>query len=265
MVVILEHQNDNITKLFIKAHSEFKESEKSEKSIEGLYDILYLLKTRNRNSEEDYILARIYHLLGDKINSLKVIEEAQKKAKKKGNNKLTKLQNEIEKQKQWHYTKHYIDLRDAKLNKQPTTLNKQDFVVSTDDHENSYLLKLSNAEKNIVILNKNVQTGNDHFIFSNVKPDEYLFLLIEEHIKWLGEINEELLTFYRNTEFDHKLDKVGQDWFDGLNVWDLDIEIDKESSFLTTVFISDYLQNDFGFRLEIKNNSIENIEYDPIL
>lgn len=263
---ILENQSENIVKLFIKAHSEFKESKKSDKSVENLYDLIYLLKDKNRNSEEDYILANIYNLLGDSWSALQIINDTIGTANNKIKQKLIKLKAEIDKQNiQIQHIKKYRDLRDAKLIKQPTILKKEDFIVSIDELAKSHLLKLTKTDKNVVLLNKNVKIGKDYFIFSKIKPDEYIFFLIEEYIEWLGTLKDELLDFYNNNEFDYKVSKVGQDWFDGLKIWDINIEIDTEFSFLTTIFISDYQKNDFGFRLEIKNNVIRCIEYDPIL
>ncbi|MCD1116965.1 hypothetical protein [Chryseobacterium turcicum] len=46
---------------------------------------------------------------------------------------------------------------------------------------------------------------------------------------------------------------------------DFIIEIKEDLTIETEIFIYDYLQNDFGFRLEIINQEIKNIEYDPIL
>ena len=79
-------------------------------------------------------------------------------------------------------------------------------------------------------------------------------------------LKEDLLIFYNKLFNDEgKIFNVGKSWYDGLNVGNLSIFIDKNSNFETEIILYDYIQNDFGFRLNIKNKEIRKIEYDPIL
>lgn len=261
----LKNQNENIAKLFIKAHSEFIQTKKSEKSVEALFDLIYLIRKKESSEQENYVLANLYSLLGKNIDAQKVIEKGLKGDNKKVIQKLLNLQKEIDKQKQWHRIKEYRDLRDSKFIKKPSKIKKSDFVISKEERTETYHLKFSDTKKEIVILNKNVKIGNDYLISSKAKPDEFLFLLIEEHIEWLAKLKNEFLTFYNNNEFEYKFGIVDQNWFDAINVWDFQIEINENLSLVTNIYISDYLQDDFGFRLEIIDKTIQEIEYDPIL
>lgn len=262
----LETQIENITKLFVKAHSEFKESKQSEKSVEDLYDLTYLLEGKEKTDEENYILAYTYNLLGKIIEAQKTIEKGLKREHKKVNLKLIKLQKEIDKKRQSQYIKKYRDLRDSKVLKKPTTLKNNDFIVTKDAIAN-YNIKLNENIPTIIILNKRLLLDNDSFIFSHSKPDDWLIMLIIEHIEWLGttDAKEKLFSYYLNNKFEYKLEPIGEDWFHGLDVWDCHIEIDKNHTIFTSLCISDYAQNDFGFRLELKDRDIQEIEYNPIL
>lgn len=81
----------------------------------------------------------------------------------------------------------------------------------------------------------------------------------------MGGLKTELLDFYNSSIIDYKIENAGQEWFDGLDVSDIFINIDKDGNFMASVIIHDYLQNDFGFCLEIKNRLFAKIEYNPEL
>lgn len=260
----MKNQNENITKLFIQAHSEFIQTKKSEKSVESLFDLVYLINAKRNTEEDNYILANIYSLLGKNSDAQKVIEKGLKGENKKVIQKLLNLQKEIDKQKHWRI-KEYRDLRDSKIIKNPSKIKETDFLISKEESTETYHFKLSDPDKEIVILNKNVRIGSDYFVSSKIKPDDFLFLLIEEHIEWLAKLKNEFLAFYNNNEFEYKFGIVDQNWFDAINVWDFRIEIDENLLLVTYIYISDYLQDNFGFRLEIIDKTIKEIEYDPIL
>lgn len=259
---------EKLTTRFINAKKEFLDSKASEKSVENLYDIIYFLKNiKERNFEENYVLAEIYNLVGENIFASKIIEESLVNAKGKEIEGLKSIQNKIENQLDNLNVKIYRDLRDSKLIKEPTKLNIEDFIIEKDI-DNSYCIKISKRINNIIILNKNIKNGagfGDYYIFSSKEPNDYLLTQLIDYIKWLGQIKSELLVFYNSSSFKHKFNSVGQKWYDGLNVFDFSIEIDEDNSFVTEIILHDYLQNDFGFRLGIENKILKSIEYDPNL
>lgn len=262
---------ENISTKFEKVKFEFIKSNASEKSVENLYDLIYSLKEiKQKNFDEDYILANAYHLAGKNIYAKKIIDKRLiENFKKFEIKKLEELKQEIDNRDIWN-TKHYRDLRDAKIIKNSTKLNLEDFIISKDKME--YCIGISNKINSIVIINKNVIimdrlfNFDNNVAFSQKEPTNTLLIKLLEHIEWLGQIKEELLNFYNNDFFGAgKLNNVGQKWYDGLNVEDLIIYIDNDDNFETEIIAHDYLQNDYGFRLEIENRNFKNIEYDPIL
>jgi hypothetical protein len=74
-----------------------------------------------------------------------------------------------------------------------------------------------------------------------------------------------MLIFCNQANFPYKLANVGKEWFDGLSISNFDICIEKNYDFNIEIILHDYFQNDFGFKLKIKNQSFMQIEYDPIL
>ena len=270
--VILKRTVKDLTTKFEKAQSEFIKSNASEESIEGIYDIIYSLKmVEKKEFQENYILACAYELVGENINASKIIE------KLLHNNfndfeikKIKLLQEHIKNKYLWDDDKIYRDLRDARLIKTPTKLNLNDFIISKNTVE--YCIGLSEKKESIVILNKNVILEemlfieNKEIVFSQIEPTNLLLEKIIQHLEWLAMLKEDLLIFYNKLFNDEgKIFNVGKSWYDGLNVGNLSIFIDKNSNFETEIILYDYIQNDFGFRLNIKNKEIRKIEYDPIL
>jgi hypothetical protein len=260
----------NITKEFKDAKVEFLKSNGSEKSVEKLYDIIYFLKDlKEPTFDEKFILAKIYNMVGSNIYASKIVKESLKTSGLFQTIKLKALASKIESQDIWNI-KIYSDLRDSKIKKVPTKLSIEDLVVSVDV-DGSYCVGISAEVKNIVLLNKNFTNediwgdGEGYFIFSEKKPDVYLLESIIEYLIWLGQISDELLGFYNQANFRHKLLNVGENWFDGLSVFDFSVYIDENGDFNTEILLHDYIQNDFGFHLEIVNKDFKQIKYNPEL
>ncbi|WP_431241602.1 hypothetical protein ACQ9BO_16415 [Flavobacterium sp. P21] len=259
----------SITQEFIDAESDFFKSNGSEKSVEKLYDIVYFLENLQKLTfEEEYILAKVYNLLGSNIIASKIIDKSLKESDLIQTLKLKELQSKIESRDVWN-TKIYRDLRDSKMKKDFTKVIIENFIVSQTRHGN-YYIKISEKIKNIVILNKNVPNeavwGDEAcFIFSEKRPDLYILLLLSEYLLWLGQIKDEMIDFYNGSDIIDKLQNVSTDWFDGLRISDFSISIDRNDNFLTEITLYDYLQNDYGFILKIENFIFKQIEYDPIL
>ncbi|URM37451.1 hypothetical protein [Flavobacterium anhuiense] len=261
----------NIIKEFVDAESEFLNSNGSEESVEKLYDIIYFLKDlKELTFDEEFILAKIYNMVGSSIFASKIIDKSLEKSNMNMIQmaKIKELQSEIKSRDIWNI-KVYRDLRDSKIKKDPTKLIIEDFIIS-QTNSGSYDVKISEKIKNIVILNKNVPNEpvwgvEACFVFSAKKPDTYILLLLSEYIIWLGQLKDEILDFYNGTDFRDKLRNVSIDWFDGLRILDFDISIDENDNFNTEITLQDYLQNDYGFRLKIENFIIKQIEYNPEL
>lgn len=260
----------NITKEFKDTKVEFLKSNGSEKSVEKLYDIIYFLKDlKEPTFEEKLILAKIYNMVGSNIYASKIVEDSLKTSNLIETIRLKMLQSKIDSRDIWNI-KVYRDLRDSKIKKTPTKLNIEDFIVSVDV-DGSYCVRISEEIKSIVLLNKNFPNeavwseGEGYFIFSEKKPDVYLLESIIEYLVWLGQISDELLDFYNQANFRHKLLNVGENWFDGLSVFDFSVYIDEYGDFNTEILLHDYIQNDFGFHLEIINKDFKQIKYNPEL
>lgn len=259
----------NLTEEFINAKADFLKSNGSEKSVEKLYDIVYFIKDlKDTTFDEEYILAEIYNILGSTIYASKIIDKNLKTSNYIQALKLKELQLKINDRDIWNI-KIYRDLRDSKIKKNPTKLIVEDFIISPSSNQ-GYYIKISERIKNIVILNKNMRNeslmGLDAcLIFSEKKPDQYSLLLLIEYVIWLGQIKEEVLDFYNKAVFRDKLPDVSTNWFDGLRISDLSINIDESDNLNTEIILYDYLQNDYGFVLKIENFIVKQIEYDPIL
>lgn len=163
-----------LTTRFIYAKKEFINSNGSESSVENLYDIVYLLRDiKDRNSEQNYILAEIYNLVGKNIFASKIINNSLINAKGKEIERLKSIQKRIDNQRNNWNVKKYRDLRDAKIIKDSTKLNIEDFIIFKE-RDNTYTIKISEKIKNIVILNKKMPNENEYgYLYSEKEPNTY--------------------------------------------------------------------------------------------
>ncbi|WP_027382573.1 hypothetical protein [Epilithonimonas caeni] len=264
---------ENFSFEFEKAQAEFIKSNASEKSIENIYDIINFLKDIDeKNFEENYTLACAYELIEENIYASNIIEKLlYNNFNEFETKKLSLLQEHIKSKNSWN-KKTYRDLRDAKSVKIPTKLKLNDFIISNANDENKYRITLTNEIESIVILNKNVKIedlwldDNNSVVFSNNNPTNSLLLKLIDYIEWIGDIKDELLNFHNKLLLtEGELLYVGQKWYDSLDIIDFWIEVDDFENFETHLILLDYLQNGYGFRLEIENRNIKSIEYDPNL
>lgn len=238
--------------------TKFKKSDASDESVEAIFDFIYLLEEKKRDHHETILLVEVYSLLGlhqkayDLFLQLKTHSFSSKETKKH----QKKLQ-ELVKNTKLDTRFYYRDLRQARIPKEATILTKNDFSVTLE--EESHLVKIHETINSIVVLNKYVPNAD---IF--ISADELNFNLIQSYIVWLGNCKQELIDFYNQHTFDHKIERVDEKWFHGLDVWDVEIEI-KEGSIYGNITITDYFNGNLGFHLETKDYSIYAIEYDPIL
>lgn len=122
----------NITKEFIDAESEFLNSNGSEKSVEKLYDLIYFLKDlKEPTFDEEFILSKIYNMVGSNIFASKIIDKSLEKSNMNMMQmaKIKELQSEINSRDIWNI-KVYRDLRDSKIKKDPTKLIIEEFIIS---------------------------------------------------------------------------------------------------------------------------------------
>ncbi|MDM1554941.1 hypothetical protein PYS58_03620 [Chryseobacterium indologenes] len=256
---------ENITRIFNDAHAEFKKSKASEQSVENLYNLIYLLQERNRDFEENFVLARLYKTIGNQIEAIKIIESVLINANKKESTLLKTLLSEID-QQNVSGVKHYRDLREAKLIKSSTQLFEDNILISEQDEGDCFRITISDTIKHIVIANKNLENKEQNisiFVSNDLQKniEAYWVYKFINQIEWLGNIKNELIDFYNGSDFENKSDRVGKVWFDGLDIMDLYIRIESDETIVSEITFSDYLLDDIGISFSFKDQTIENVEY----
>ena len=74
-----------------------------------------------------------------------------------------------------------------------------------------------------------------------------------------------MIAFYEKTESDFKIRHDSATWFDGLDIWDVNIIINDQGTIETDLLIQDYYNHNSGFRLSLEDHIITDLEYDPVL
>lgn len=249
---------------FIELSLEFKRTKVSVHTVHKLFDLIYNLHRKERSFEENYILAECYHLLGYRNKAEKILESVISTAGKKENEKALKLILKLRKGNAaiTIREKQYRDLREASEPKKQIPLSFDDFTVIRED--GIYRIAFSTRITRLVIFNKNVQTG-DIDIFSKIQPDEFIILQLIYHFEWLSELEKELTAFYKTADTDYKPEKTDPDWFNGLDIWNVLVEIDSQEIIHTELLVQDYYNHDFGFHLSLQDQTITDLQYDPVL
>lgn len=254
----------DLTRDFNILSQEFKKSNASKESINKLYDLVYELNGRKRNLEENYILASTHRLLGNRHEAKKILEKVLESCVGRQKERPLKLLQEIVHENKNFPRKDriYRDLRDAKKIKKAPALSFDDFITRQDHEE--FITSLSGNVKNIVIFNKHVETSSVN-IFSKKIPDELFILKLIYYFEWLSGIKADLMAFYEKTESDFKIGHDSAAWFDGLDIWGVDIIINDQGTIETDLLIQDYYNHNSGFCLSLREDVITDLEYDPIL
>lgn len=249
---------------FIELSLEFKRAKVSVHTVHQLFDLTYDLQEKERSFEENYILAESYQLLGYRNKAEKILESVISTAGKKEKEKALKLILKLRKGNPVVTVreKQYRDLREASEPKKQIRLSFDDFTVIRE--ESMYRIDFSTRITKLVIFNKHVQTG-DIDIFSKVQPDEFIILQLICHFEWLSELEKELTAFYKTADTGYKPEKTDPDWFNGLDIWDVLVEIDAQGIIHTELLVQDYYNHDFGFRLTLQDRTITDLQYDPVL
>ncbi|WP_420574919.1 hypothetical protein [Kordia sp.] len=238
--------------------STFKKSDASAKSIEAIFDFVYLLEKEKQDYKETLLLTEAYSLLhlhqkAYNLFSLVNTESFSSKEIKKHQQTLQELKKNTRLQNHFYYR----DLREARTTKEITQLAPTDF--SAFQEEKKYRVAVKEHVGSIVIFNKYISVA-DIFITS----DQPNLECIASYILWLGDCKEELINYYKQHDFPYKIDNIDETWFHGLNVSDVEIEI-KEGVIYSYITIIDYCNGNLGFHLETRDRTISSIEYDPIL
>lgn len=55
------------------------------------------------------------------------------------------------------------------------------------------------------------------------------------------------------------------DWFNGLEIWDVTIDIDHKNTIHTEILMADYYNSGYSFCLTLKDDIITHLQYDPAL
>lgn len=100
-------------------------------------------------------------------------------------------------------------------------------------------------------------------IYSEVEPDKNLWDSLIYFFHWLSGCKKELIDFYTTAEIENKIHPANIEWFDGLHIMDVIIEIKVSEKICCQILISDYFNYNLGFELEIINDSIISILYNP--
>jgi len=250
----------NLIKSFIEASSEFKKSKASEKSIEKLYDLLYALEKRNRDTDETVMLLQIYKLLGLRIKAYRVFQTI-KLLPENEQKKFAKLLGDFDNDKHWNGLE-YRDLRDARAIKKTVGLTADDFILSKAD--DALKVTFRDDISHLVVLNKNIKI-KDVIIYLEDGVNDFMPEELADYLLWLGDCKDELLNFYSAHEIEYKHSNPDTNWFDGLDVWEVCVTI-KEGKIASEIFITDYYHpNRMGFCLETNGQEISSVQYDPIL
>jgi hypothetical protein len=238
--------------------TEFKKTNASHESVEAIFDFVYLLEKSNASYDETLLLVESYEILGHihKAFELYKAVDIQPFSKKQAQKYHTKLA-ALKKKTLLPSPFTYRDLRPARVQKEVKKLTEEDFSITYED--NKQKIEINKNIDSIVILNKYLPT----FEVTILNATSNLQLIID-YLFWLGNCKDEIIKHYNRYAIEDKLSHVDEKWFDGLDVWDVEIEITDDSIF-GTITIIDYYNNNYGFHLETIDHSVYSIEYDPIL
>lgn len=251
---------NRFTNSYILITSNFKKSKASTESIENLFDLIYEMENVEKNLDEAIMLCEIYNLIGlnKKTNGIlsslplttkeeKIKAEAQIKLDRDNNYKNTRF--------------YYRDLREARITKDLENLSTADFV--TLNEEDAFKVKFVKISQ-LNILNKYVRT-TEISIFSDVAPNKNLLDSLIYFFHWLSGCRKELIDYYNANEIENKIHSANIEWFDGLDIMNVIIEIKDVEKICCQILATDYFNHNLGFELEIINYSIISIQYNPEL
>lgn len=251
---------NRFTNSYILVTSNFKKSKASAESVENLFDLIYEMENVEKNLDETIMLCEIYNVIGLNIKTNRILDSLPLTTKEE---KLkTEAQIKLDKDNKYKNTRfYYRDLREAKITKDLENLSVADFVIFNEEE----VFKIEFVKiTQINIFNKYVKTS-EVSIYSDVAPNNNLWDSLINFFHWLSGCRKELIDFYNINEIQNKIHSANIEWFDGLDIMDVIIEIKESEKICCQILISDYSNHNLGFELEIINGSIITILYNPEL
>ena len=245
---------------YIQVITNFKKSKASTESVENLYDLIYEIENAEKNIEETLLLCDLYNLIGLNIKTNRILDSLQLTPKEE---KIkTQAQIKLDRDDKYKNTRfYYRDLREARITKDLANLSVTDFVILSEEEvfkvEFAKIIQLN-------ILNKYVKT-KDIYIYSEPAPNKNVLESLIYFFYWLSGCKKDLIDFYNINDIENKIQLGNAEWFDGLDIMDVIVEIKEIEKICCQISICDYSNHNLGFELEIINNSIISILYNPDL
>jgi hypothetical protein len=240
---------------FNKLVTKFKKTNASHESVEAIYDFVYELERITIDLSEKTLLVEAYSLLGFHNKAYAIFSAfdtrmLSAKALKKYHQQLQKFEKNTRLQTRFYYR----DLRTARLVKTAPNLTEADFLMHTK--KENIQIQIDPKIENLVVFNKYVPLA-----YSSITVDTLNLPQIITYLDWLSDCKNELLDFYNQHEIPDKVAHANQEWFDGLDVWEVDIEL-RNDTLHGSIFITDYVNHNLGFCLTTEHMNIISIEYD---
>lgn len=251
---------NRFTNSYILVTSNFKKSKASTESVENLFDLIYEMENVEKNLDETIMLCEIYNLIGLNIKTNRILDSLP--LTKEEEKIKVEAQIKLDRDNRYKNTRfYYRDLREAKITKDLENLSVADFVILNE--EEVFKIEFAKTSR-LNIFNKYVKT-KDISIYSDVAPNKNLSDSLIYFFHWLSGCRKELINFYNTTEIGNKIHSANIEWFDGLDIMDVIIEIKDVKKIFCQISISDYFNHNLGFELEIINDSIISILYNTEL
>ncbi|WP_027388498.1 hypothetical protein [Chryseobacterium gregarium] len=251
---------NRFTKSYILVTSNFKKSKASTESVEKLFDLIYEMENIEKNLDETIMLCEIYNLIGLNIKTKRILDSLELSTKEE---KIkSEAQTKLDRDNNYKNTRfYYRDLRESRIKKNLENLSVVDFVILNEGE----VFKIEFAKiTQLNIFNKFIKT-TDISIYSDVVLSENQLDILIYFFHWLSDCKKELIDFYNANKIENKINYVGNEWFDGLDIWDVIIEIKDGKEICCQILASDYFNHNLGFELEISNDSIICLQYNPEL
>lgn len=251
---------NRFTNSYILVTSNFKKSKASTESVQDIFDLIYKMESVEKNLNESIMLCEIYNLIGLNIKTNRILDSLQLTTEEEKIKKEAQIR--LDRNNKYKNTRfYYRDLREAKITKDLENLSVADFFTLNEEE----VFKIEFAKRSqLNIFNKYINT-TDIVIYSEVEPDKNLWDSLIYFFHWLSGCKKELIDFYTTAEIENKIHPANIEWFDGLHIMDVIIEIKESEKICCQILISDYFNYNLGFELEIINDSIISILYNSEL
>lgn len=240
-----------LTKRYIKLTEEFQATDGSQKSIEGLYDLLEIVKTKD---DEKRLLANIYSKLKLHKSAYETFKTVANSSNKKDKIKLFTLKQSAK----FGDTECFKDIRKLRGEKKQTVLSKEDIKLC-DEKMGLYEI----VDEGIVIFNKYIKNDIENGrVQIYVDDDIYAFAdKIINHIYFLGKCKQNLINYYNEQEISIFEEKADEDWFDTLEVYSISLELNGGEIY-SDISCGDELFSDHILEIGFKGEEVVSMSYD---